>query len=726
MNNNSTPTDSREQFCNPELWGGIECTINRVGDRYRDQLLYSGHYDRHQDLELIASLGIKALRYPILWERHEHVKGEIPDWNWVDQQLDFLKEKKIEPIAGLVHHGSGPPFTNLLDENFPFYLAEYASKVANRFPWLQYYTPVNEPLTTARFSGLYGLWYPHHFDDESFLKTLVNQVKGVVLSMQAIRAVNPHAKLIQTEDLAKIHSTKRLRYQAKFENHRAWLTWDLLHGRVNEKHTLWKYFLSNGIAESSLSFFLENPCVPDVMGLNYYITSERYLDGNLKRYPSHTYGGNGRHSYADVEAVRVSERTGLFHLLNEAWTRYRIPIAITEAHLNCTREEQMRWFYEVWQTACDAKKSGIDLRAVTAWSLLGSFDWNTLLTQENRHYETGVFELRNNSLRPTAFTKMIQSLGKNETKEHPVLHTKGWWYRNDRFVIEPRTAKEFGEKKPATPLLIIGKYGTLGSAFIRVCNQRGIHHISLSRNELNIASGKNLKEAIDIYKPWAIINTAGYVKVDEAENNREECFLTNAQGPANLASVCREKGIRFMTFSSDLVFGGEKCSPYFESDTVKPLNVYGKSKAQGENLVSRNDPTALIIRTSSFFGPWDRYNFAYQVLQSLNMRTSFTAVDDVIISPTYVPDLVHHTLDLLIDEESGIWHVTNDGVASWADFAKEVASRGGYAQQKIKPSKSSQMFWKATRPPYSVLQSSRGLKLPTLDHALERFFREKI
>jgi dTDP-4-dehydrorhamnose reductase len=726
MNNNSTPTDSRERFCNPELWGGIECTINRVGDQYRDQLLYSGHYYRDQDIESINSLGVTALRYPILWERHESEKGKTLDWSWIERQLNLLREKKIQPIAGLLHHGSGPSFTNLLDEKFPIHLAEYASQVAQKFPWIEYYTPVNEPLTTSRFSGLYGLWYPHHYDEESFLKMLINQVRGIILSMREIRKVNPNAKLVQTEDLAKVHSTKRLRYQAKFENHRAWLTWDLLHGRVNDNHPLWKYFLKHGIDESSLNFFMENPCVPYIMGLNYYITSERYLDGNLKRYPSHTYGGNGKHSYADVEAVRVSERAGLYHLLQEAWTRYRTPIAITEAHLNCTREEQMRWFYEIWQTSCQAKKSGVDLRAVTAWSLFGSFDWNTLLTQENRHYETGVFELKNNSLRPTAFTKMIKSLGANETKEHPVLHTKGWWYRNDRFVIEPRTAKEFGEKKPATPLLIIGKYGTLASAFIRICNQRGIHHVALSRNDLNIASSKNLKTAIDLYKPWAIVNTAGYVMVDEAENNLEECFLTNTHAPANLASICRDAGIRFMTFSSDLVFGGEKRSPYIEGDQVKPLNVYGESKAKCENLVSLNDPSALIIRTSSFFGPWDRYNFAYQVLQSLQTRTPFAAVDDVVISPTYVPDLVHQTLDLLIDEESGIWHVTNDGVASWADFAEEVASRAGFARQKIKISTSSQMCWKATRPPYSVLQSSRGLKLPTLDHAIERFFKEKI
>jgi dTDP-4-dehydrorhamnose reductase len=722
----STQTDIPKQFCNPELWGGIECTINRVGDRYCDQLFYSGHYHRGHDIESIASLGLKAVRYPILWERHEIEKGKTIDWTWTTQQLNLLKEKKIEPIAGLVHHGSGPSFTNLLDEKFPFLLAEYASKVANRFPWLEYYTPVNEPLTTARFSGLYGFWYPHHSCDASFLKMLVHELKGVVMAMEQVRKVNPNAKLVQTEDLAKVHSTKPLRYQASFENHRAKLTWDLLCAQMNESHPLWKYFLANGIDKSSLYFFLDNPCAPDIMGLNYYITSERYLDGNLKRYTPYTHGGNGRHRYADVEAVRVSERSGLYHLIKEVWSRYKIPIAITEAHLHCTREEQMRWFYEIWQTACEVKKSKINLKAVTAWSLLGSFDWNTLLVHENRHYEAGVFELKNNVLKETAYTRMLRSLAKNEKTKHPVLDTKGWWHRNDRFIIKARTGKDVGEMKSARPLLIVGKHGTLAQAFIRVCNQRGIHHVALSRKEVDISSALNLKKIINQHKPWAIINTAGYVQVDEAESHPQECFITNAQAPALLALICREEGIHFMTFSSDLVFGGEKRSPYIEPDEVKPVNVYGESKAECENLVSLNNPSALIIRTSSFFGPWDHYNFARQVLQSLDFQKPFTAVDDIVISPTYVPDLVHHSLDLLIDEEKGIWHITNHGIISWAEFAKEVATRGGYAKQKINTRRSSEMLWKATRPSYSVLQSNRGLQLPSLDNALERFFKEKI
>lgn len=182
---------------------------------------------------------------------------------------------------------------------------------------------------------------------------LLHQIKAVVLSMKAIREINPLAKLVQTEDLGKTYSSKALKRQANFENHRRWLTYDLLCGRVTPKHHLWKYILNHGISEHELVFFGENPCVPDVFGFNHYITSERFLDGRLNRYPKHTHGGNGYQCYADVEAVRMEMRKegGLRSLLKEAWRRYKKPMALTGVHLHCHREEQLRWFRYVWN-AC--------------------------------------------------------------------------------------------------------------------------------------------------------------------------------------------------------------------------------------------------------------------------------------------------------------------------------------------------------------------------------------
>src|SRR4051794_20869140 len=175
-----------------ELWGGLECTVNRVGDAYSDQVHLSGHHQRISDLALFAELGLSALRYPVLWERIL-ADGERYDWTWSDRRLEQLRELGIRPIAGLVHHGSGPRHTDLLDEGFARKLAEYAGHVAERYPWIEEWTPVNEPLTTARFAALYGLWYPHRRDEGSFWTALVNQIDGVRRSMRAIRKINPAA-----------------------------------------------------------------------------------------------------------------------------------------------------------------------------------------------------------------------------------------------------------------------------------------------------------------------------------------------------------------------------------------------------------------------------------------------------------------------------------------------------------------------------------------------------
>jgi len=668
------------------------------------------------------------MRFPVLWELHAPRQGQVIDWSWAEKELNAVREHQIEPIVGLLHHGSGPSYTQLADDLFPYHLQDYAGKVARKFPWVKYYTPVNEPLTTARFSGLYGIWFPHDANDLSFATMLLNQLKSVVLAMKEIRKVNPDAKLVQTEDLGKTYSTPRLQYQADFENIRRWLTWDLLCGKVVPGHKMWKYLLETGIAEASLYFFSENPCPPDIIGVNHYVTSERFLDDELDKYPSNIHGGNWLERYVDTEAVRVNHGkiSGVKLLLSEAWQRYQLPIAITEAHLHCTREEQMRWVREVWNTCVELKNTGVDIKAVTVWSLFGAYGWNKLLTCENGDYEPGVFDLRSSVPRPTALARLISSLSDLGQYHHPVLLNKGWWHRNDRFHYEGSDNFLTNLSMNRTqPVLIIGKSGTLGNAFARICQIRGIDYRLLSRQELELCDEKMIEQAINHYKPWAIINAAGFVRVDDAECEIDKCYFENTIGPELLARTCRKHGIKLMSFSSDLVFDGEKKDPYLESDVVRPLNVYGMSKAKKEELVLQADPSSLIIRTSAFFSPWDEYNFVSNVLSSLNSDQRYTAVNDVTISPTFVPDLVNASLDLLIDDERDVWHLANEGEVTWSDLAVEVAQRAGFSSSLIIAEPLKNMNWRAQRPSYSVLKSEKGCLLPSLENALKRYFEQK-
>ena len=709
-----------------ELWAGPECTVNRVGNEYHDQLELSGFAHRLDDIDRLAQLGVRRLRFPFVWERAAPRGGDVYDWRWTDQRMQRLRELRVAPIAGLLHHGSGPPDTNLLDRTFPRRLAAYARAVAERYPDIDAYTPVNEPLTTARFSGLYGHWYPHRCDDHAFVRALLNQVRGTVLAMRAIRKVNPQAQLVQTEDLGFVAGTPRLSYQVKFENQRRWLSFDLLCGKVDPDHPLWGYLRKHGASAAELLQLVNAPLPPDIVGINCYVTSERYLDDRLHRYPHERHGGNGRHRYADVEAVRACPGMlgGFTARLREAGARYGLPMAITEVHLGCTREEQMRWLHQAWEAAKAVRAEGLDVRAITAWAAFGSFDWSQLLTRFNGHYEPGLWDVSSGIPRPTALARLAAQLAGGEGESpHPVLQGPGWWQREQRVWYPPRGDVQ-ALPQSGRPLLITGARGTLGQAFARMCKVRGLPFQLLTREELDIAEPTSVDAALQKWQPWAVVNAAGFVRVDDAEHQPAQ-WRENALGPGILAQACGREGVGLLSFSSDLVFDGSKGAPYVESDVPAPLNAYGRGKLEAERRVLAHAPKALMVRSSAFFGPWDSHNFVTLALQALADGKRWPAARDQYVSPTYVPDLVRAALDLLLDGESGVWHLANRGGVSWAELAHMAAEAAGMDLRLVDPCVGESLGQQAARPPYSVLDSERGSTMPSLTDALERYMRER-
>ncbi|WP_291981151.1 sugar nucleotide-binding protein [Luteitalea sp.] len=724
-----------------ELWGGVECTVNRVGDVYFDQLERSGHATRMSDLAVFAGLGIRAIRYPVLWERVAPEGPALADWSWADERLQRLRELDVRVIAGLTHHGSGPRHTSLVDPSFATGLADYARSVAERYPWIEAYTPVNEPLTTARFSGLYGLWYPHGRDDATFARALVNQCRAVVLAMRAIREVNPHARLIQTEDLGRTYGTPAVASMVEFYNHRRWLSLDLLCGRVTPDHPLYDALLDWGIGEVELAWHAEHHCEPDLIGVNHYASSDRYLDDAV-----HLHEGRPRGetpdgvAFIDTEAVRgcLECAVDVGGVLRDAWDRYGRPVAITEAHLGATREEQLRWLKEFWDSASTLRAEGVDVRAVTVWSLLGSFDWNALVTAAGTFYEPGPLDVRSRVPRRTALAYLMRDLSAGRTRQDdPLLALPGWWRRPDR-VDRPAMQGRSASPPPAgpgvdmedralRPLVILGATGTLGQAFARACDVRGIPYHFLARSDVDLEDAESIDRALSRHRPWAVINAAGYVRVDEAEHDVEACMLTNAVAPGVLAAACSRGDVRLVCVSSDLVFDGAHESlhlPYVESDPVSPLNVYGRSKADMEARVLHVLPEALVVRTAAFFGPWDAHNFLTRTLASLGAGQPVRAALDETVSPTYVVDLVNVTLDLLIDREKGIWHLANGGSVTWAALAQRAAHLAGLPGSLIEPVPSHAFGHAARRPRYSTLGSERGLLMPPLDDALARYLHD--
>jgi dTDP-4-dehydrorhamnose reductase len=404
------------------MWGGIECSHVRAGDRVRDQIAETGHRERTGDLDLIGDLGLRTLRYPVVWGAAE--------WSWTDARLARLRALGIRPIAGLLHHGWGPGDMHALHPGFVDAFASHAEDVARRYPWVRDYTPINEPVTTARFSYLYGHWFPHMRDEAAFLRAVVACAVATTEAMRRIRLHRPDARLIQTEDMGRIFAVPALQYQADYENERRFLGTDLLAGRVTPHHPFHGRLLAAGVSADDLARLADAPCPPDILGIDHYLTSDRFLDTDLARHPPATHGGNGRDVYADTSAYHepaLLPDLGFRARLREVHARTGLTLAITEAHAACTREEQVRWLCEAWGAAESARRDGVPVIAVTSWALFGSVDWNSLLTRDEGHYESGAFCLRDGIPHRTAVADAVAAFATDGAFAHPVADGTGWW-----------------------------------------------------------------------------------------------------------------------------------------------------------------------------------------------------------------------------------------------------------------------------------------------------------
>lgn len=411
-----------------EMWGGIECSHVRVGSEIRDQCVETGHRDRPGDLDLVAGTGVRTMRYPVIWGAV--AAGDGLDFAWHDARLAQLRRLGIRPIAGLLHHGWGPGDLHALHPDFVDAFATYAEAVARRYPWIADYTPINEPVTTARFSYLYGHWYPHLRDEAAFLRAVTACARATVEAMRRIRRHRPDARLVQTEDFGRVFAAGGLDDQADHENGRRFLGIDLLTGRVGPDHSFEGRLRAAGVGGDDLARLRDAPCAPDILGLDYYLTSDRFLDPDLGRHPVAAHGGNGRQTYADTAAVHHPElrpHLGFLPRLRELHDRYTLPLAVTEAHAACTREEQVRWLCAAWSQAQEARSAGIRVASVTSWAMLGAVDWSSLLLRREGRYESGAFSVRDGTPRRTAVGDTVEALCARGDFPHPVAEGAGWW-----------------------------------------------------------------------------------------------------------------------------------------------------------------------------------------------------------------------------------------------------------------------------------------------------------
>lgn len=331
-----------------------------------DEHHLTGHDDRwRQDLDTVADLGATGLRYGISWPL-VHTTPDTFDWTLLDERLRYaVDELGLTVIADLVHYGT-PTWLDgsFSDPRYPAAIASFAAEFAARYRGLvDHITPLNEPLTTASFCGLRGVWPPALTGWDGWTAVTLAIVDGIRQSIDAIRVANPDAVIVHVEASA-IYESDDPTLQAQVQHHEAIarLPLELLLGKVDETHELWTFLLEHGaVAARMLEFHHDVPEV-DVLGVNYYPDlTPRML----------------RRSGDEVLQVTMDRgANGLRAVLTDAWTRHGLPIAITETSIEGTPSTRKTWLRESSDLVRTMQADGFDIRGYTWWPLVDFVDWS--------------------------------------------------------------------------------------------------------------------------------------------------------------------------------------------------------------------------------------------------------------------------------------------------------------------------------------------------------------
>jgi len=255
-------------------------------------------------------------------------------------------------------------------------------------------------------------------------------------------------------------------------------------------------------------------------------------------------------------------------------------------------------------------------------------------------------------------------------------------------------------------ILVLGGQGQLGQALASESAGDG-RFVFLTSEEADITDEEQLKQVFEKHEPTCIVNCAAYTAVDKAEDEPLLAARLNADALLTIAGLCKRYGADLVHISTDFVFEGTQAYPLGEGDLTKPIGVYGKTKLAGEENIQKLVENFIIIRTSWLYSEFG-HNFAKTMLRLAKERDSIKVVADQVGTPTYARDLAKGILQIINqpDKVYGVFHYSNEGVASWYDFAHEIVDLSGNAVQ-VAPIKSEEFPTKAQRPSYSVLDKSK-------------------
>ncbi|XRG77797.1 dTDP-4-dehydrorhamnose reductase [Rossellomorea sp. GAMAL-10_SWC] len=273
-------------------------------------------------------------------------------------------------------------------------------------------------------------------------------------------------------------------------------------------------------------------------------------------------------------------------------------------------------------------------------------------------------------------------------------------------------------------VLVTGYGGQLGYDVVQECERHALHVKGCGRQELDITKRESVFSIVDSYKPDVIIHCAAYTAVDKAEDDKENCWNVNVEGTRSLVEAAKKHHSKFIYISTDYVFNGKGERPFNEGDQPDPIGYYGLTKYEGEKVVQSFIENYFIIRISWVFGV-NGNNFIKTMLRLSETRDELNIVGDQIGSPTYTVDLVSLIVDLVKSDKYGIYHATNEGFTSWADFAEELFKQTD-SKTLVKSIASEDYPTRATRPKNSRLAKQKLVEngfqsLPSWQDALARY-----
>jgi beta-glucosidase len=373
------------------IWAtGIEDTFvpqTKAGHRALDEYALMGHYEHWRtDLSLLKETGVSAVRWGIPWYRVEPARGEF-DWSWTDQVIPYLVEDlKITPIVDLMHYGC--PFwlqNEFANDDYPRAVADYAAAFADRYRHLlRFFTPLNEPLVNALMCGKRGQWPPYLKEDSGYVRILLQIVRGVLNTVEALKRIDPGFIIVQVEATGLSRAIRHdLEPLAIEQQRRGYLYYDLITGSVKQAHPLYDWLLSCGATASELEEIATRRIPVEILGMNFcpqWPTQQVYMNRR------------GKLCFPPIE----HDGAGFISLIEDYYQRYRTPIMITETSAFGSDEMRSRWLSESVAAVRSLRSRGVPIVGFTWFPLFTMVDWRYRLGRrsvENYYIDLGLYKI---------------------------------------------------------------------------------------------------------------------------------------------------------------------------------------------------------------------------------------------------------------------------------------------------------------------------------------------